>query len=222
MLVCSWLEMIVNTTVNFSELRQLTFYRIKILRVLIHQISKNSTILSLVYFAEKIFPAHVKGLSLLQPQYWEFRISILLRMQVRPVCLLPDGARVYAHFKGPCSIHNHKNQKNGYQKALSLSDLQRQIYIYIYIYICKLEQVNLMLAGPCIIIQFKQINQPDATDLQVYYLTFCVAQHVSGASTPIIMSLQLHQQSLVLHWSVVVAALLVVVWPVNQRLLMQL
>jgi len=28
--------------------------------------------------------------------------------------------------------------------------------------------------------------------LQVYYLTFCVAQHVSGASTPIIRSLQLH------------------------------
>jgi hypothetical protein len=50
----------------------------------------------------------------------------------------------------------------------------------------------LTLAGPCIIIQFKQINQPDATVLQVYYLTFCVAQHVSGASTPIIRSLWLH------------------------------
>ena len=51
---------------------------------------------------------------------------------------------------------------------------------------------GLTLAGPCIIIQFKQINQPDATVLQVYYLTFCVAQRVSGASTPIIRSLQLH------------------------------
>jgi len=30
-----------------------------------------------------------------------------------------------------------------------------------------------------------------ATVLQVYYLTFCVAQHVSGTSTPIIRSLQL-------------------------------
>jgi len=50
----------------------------------------------------------------------------------------------------------------------------------------------LALAGPCIIIQFKQINQPDATVLQLYYLTFCVAQYVSGASTPIIRSLRLH------------------------------
>jgi hypothetical protein len=30
----------------------------------------------------------------------------------------------------------------------------------------------LTLAGPCIIIQFKQINQPDATALQVCYMTF--------------------------------------------------
>jgi len=46
--------------------------------------------------------------------------------------------------------------------------------------------------GPNRNIQFKYINQPDATVLQVYYLTFCVAQHVSGASTSIIRSLQLH------------------------------
>ena len=51
---------------------------------------------------------------------------------------------------------------------------------------------TLTLAGPCIITQFKQINQPDATVLQVYHLTFCFAQHVSGASTSIIRSLQLH------------------------------
>jgi len=44
----------------------------------------------------------------------------------------------------------------------------------------------------CIIIQFKQINQPDATVLQVYYLMFCVTQHVSGTSAPIIRSLKLH------------------------------
>ena len=31
---------------------------------------------------------------------------------------------------------------------------------------------NVTSAGPCIIIQFKQINQPDATVAQVYYLTF--------------------------------------------------
>jgi len=55
-------------------------------------------------------------------------------------------------------------------------------------------KMDLTLAGPCIIIQFKQINQPDKTLLQVYYLTFCVAQHVSGASTPIIGSLLLLMQ----------------------------
>jgi len=37
--------------------------------------------------------------------------------------------------------------------------------------------------------KFKQINQADATVLQVYYLTFCFVQHVTGASTPIIRSL---------------------------------
>jgi hypothetical protein len=37
-----------------------------------------------------------------------------------------------------------------------------------------------------------KVNQPDATVLQVYYFTFCDAQHVSGTSTPIIRSLQLH------------------------------
>jgi hypothetical protein len=42
------------------------------------------------------------------------------------------------------------------------------------------------------------MNQPDAAVLQVYYLTFCVAQRISGASTPIIRSLQLHLQPLVL------------------------
>jgi len=42
------------------------------------------------------------------------------------------------------------------------------------------------------VFQFKQINQPDATVLQLYYLMFCVAQHVLGTSAPIIRSLQLH------------------------------
>jgi hypothetical protein len=45
----------------------------------------------------------------------------------------------------------------------------------------------------------------------------CVAQHVSGASTSIIRSLQLHYQPLVLPWNVVVAALLVVVWPDHEN-----
>jgi hypothetical protein len=59
--------------------------------------------------------------------------------------------------------------------------------------------------------QYKQINQADATVLQVYYLTFCVPEHVSDSSTPFVRSLQLHYQPLVLPWSVLVAALLVVV-----------
>jgi hypothetical protein len=51
-----------------------------------------------------------------------------------------------------------------------------------------------MFAGPCIIIQFKYIGNEHNFEkvLQVYYLTFRVAQRVSGASTPIIRSLQLH------------------------------
>jgi len=57
---------------------------------------------------------------------------------------------------------------------------------------------RLTLADPCIIIQFKQINQPDATILQVHYLAFCFVEHISGASTPIIRSLHLHKQPLVL------------------------
>jgi hypothetical protein len=37
-----------------------------------------------------------------------------------------------------------------------------------------------------------RVNQPNATVLQVYHLTFYVAQHVLCASTLIIRSLQLH------------------------------
>jgi len=47
---------------------------------------------------------------------------------------------------------------------------------------------NLKFASPCIIIQFKQINQLDATISPVYNLTFFSAQHVSGVLTPIIRS----------------------------------
>jgi len=43
-------------------------------------------------------------------------------------------------------------------------------------------------------------------------LRLCVAQHVSGASSPIIRSLQLHQQPLVF----IVGALLVVLWTSSQ------
>ena len=47
----------------------------------------------------------------------------------------------------------------------------------------------LTLAGPCIIIQFRQINQPVATVSQVYYLTFMCRSTCFGRPTPIIRSL---------------------------------
>jgi hypothetical protein len=43
-------------------------------------------------------------------------------------------------------------------------------------------------------------------------LRLCVAQHVSGASPPIIRSVQLHSSLWFYRWSVAVAALLVVLW----------
>jgi hypothetical protein len=61
-----------------------------------------------------------------------------------------------------------------------------------------------------------KLTNPMQQFLQVHYLIFCVAHHVSGASTHIIRSLQLHKQPLVLPWSMVVAVLLVVAWLVNQ------
>ena len=42
----------------------------------------------------------------------------------------------------------------------------------------------------------------------------CVVLHVSGASTPVIRSLQLHYSLWFYRWSLAVAALLVVIWPV--------
>ena len=62
--------------------------------------------------------------------------------------------------------------------------------------------------------EFKQINQLDATVSQVYYLTFMYSSTCFGRP-------QAHQQELncssslwFYRWGVVVAALLVVVWPV--------
>jgi len=46
---------------------------------------------------------------------------------------------------------------------------------------------------------FYKINQQDATVFQVYYLMLFVAQHISGVIPPIIRSIQLHPQPLVLH-----------------------
>jgi hypothetical protein len=40
------------------------------------------------------------------------------------------------------------------------------------LYDWKVLNLDLTLASPCLIIQFKEINQPDARVSQVYYLTF--------------------------------------------------
>ena len=92
------------------------------------------------------------------------------------------------------------------------SHLFSSMYINIR-YIC----INLTLVSLCIIIQFKQINQLDATVLQVYYLRFMCRSTCFGR-------LHLHQQELTTALTasgftvgaLVVAALLVVVWPVRR------
>jgi hypothetical protein len=61
---------------------------------------------------------------------------------------------------------------------------------------------SLLIKGLCsleFLVFFYKINQKDATIFQVYYLTLFVAEHVSGVIPPIIRSIQLHPQCLVLH-----------------------
>jgi len=78
--------------------------------------------------------------------------------------------------------------------------------------------LNLKFATPCIIIQFKEINQVDATIPQVYYLTFMYSSTCFGRP-------HAHHQALnncssrfwFNRWSVEVAVLLVVVGPASQR-----
>ena len=65
--------------------------------------------------------------------------------------------------------------------------------------------VNLMIVDPCIIVQFIQKIQQDATTYQNFIIPYLYeAQHVSGDTPPIIGSLKLHWQPLVFHtWKVV-------------------
>jgi hypothetical protein len=78
------------------------------------------------------------------------------------------------------------------------------------------EALNLKLASPCIIKHFKQINQPDAKNSQVYYLTFMYSSTCFGRPHAHHQELNNCSSSLWLyHWSVVVAVLLVVVGPVG-------
>jgi hypothetical protein len=60
---------------------------------------------------------------------------------------------------------------------------------------------------PCIIVQFLQRKKRNKMQQRIKIVLFLVlneAQHVSGATPPIISSLKLHKQPLVLHtWKVV-------------------
>ena len=56
-----------------------------------------------------------------------------------------------------------------------------------------------MFADPCIIVQFTKKIHQDATVYQNFISYLYEAQHVSGETPPIIRSLKLHYQPLVLH-----------------------
>jgi len=63
-----------------------------------------------------------------------------------------------------------------------------------------LDFLNLMFVDPCIIVQFLQKIQQDATVYQSFIIPYLnEAEHVSGNTPPIIRSLKLHKQPLVLH-----------------------
>ena len=84
------------------------------------------------------------------------------------VLLLPDNHNIHTLFHGLCSSHSIITGQ-----AMRWPQLRQSWNLVLLSCITTL-MLNLMLAGLCTIIQFKQINQPDATVLQVYYLTFCV------------------------------------------------
>jgi hypothetical protein len=74
----------------------------------------------------------------------------------------------------------------------------------------------LNFARPCIIVQFKYINQPDTKISEVYYLTFLYSLTYFGR--PHAHHQELYNCSSALwfyRWSVVVAVLLVVVGPTS-------
>jgi hypothetical protein len=74
--------------------------------------------------------------------------------------------------------------------------------------------VFLKFASPCIITQFKYINQLDATISKVYYLTFMYSSTCFGRPHAHRQELNNCSGSLWFYlWSVVIAMLLVVVGP---------
>jgi hypothetical protein len=77
---------------------------------------------------------------------------------------------------------------------------------YVQTVIPELNRLHLMFVNPCIIVLFLQRKiQRDATVYQNFIISYVYeAQHVSGYTPPIIMSLKLHKQPLVCHtWKVV-------------------
>jgi hypothetical protein len=73
------------------------------------------------------------------------------------------------------------------------------------------------------LVEFKQINQLDATISQVYYLTFMYSSKCFGRPHAHHQELNNLSSSLWFYrWSVVVTVLLVVVGPVNRRMVYSL
>ena len=73
--------------------------------------------------------------------------------------------------------------------------------------------INLKFASPCIIIQFKQISQLDATIYQVYYLTFMYSSTCFGRPHAHHQDLNCSNSLWFYFRCVVIAVLLVVVGP---------
>ena len=65
--------------------------------------------------------------------------------------------------------------------------------------------VNLTFVDPCIVVQFIQKNPTKCNSVSKFIIPYLYeAQHVLGDTPPVIRSLKLHQQPLVLHmWKVV-------------------
>jgi hypothetical protein len=69
-----------------------------------------------------------------------------------------------------------------YSWILSMSCSNQVMLKYSSITLIKLTIVHLKSASTCIIAQFKQINQLDATVSQIYYLTFMYSSTCFGRS----------------------------------------
>jgi hypothetical protein len=81
-------------------------------------------------------------------------------------------------------------------------------YLYFYSSLLLYVFVNLMSVDPCITVQFTQKNPTRCNSVLKFIIPYLYeAQRVSGDTPPIIRSLKLHQQPLVLHTFKVVGCL---------------